>query len=102
AGIAAVARALLCWVERDTAGNISCAGIQETLVAMLAEGVAPDFIWPPKPGSCSTAHWAPGPSPSEVAAYLAARDERADAARAKLEAEVEARVDETIRRLDPR
>jgi hypothetical protein len=54
---------------------------------MLAEGMAPGFAWPPRPGGCSTALWAPPPSPKEIAERKAAWDARM----AHIDAEIQAK-----------
>jgi hypothetical protein len=72
AGHAAVARAALTQVELDHERNIVCDHFGEELMVLLAQGVVPDFVWPPLPGSCSTVHWAPPLSPEEIAEHKAA------------------------------
>jgi hypothetical protein len=67
AGCAATARAALTWAEVDDKGTIECDGNFEYLMVQVAEGMAPGFVWPPRPGSCSTAFWAPPASPTEIA-----------------------------------
>ena len=96
AGCAATARAAMTWAEVDDKGNIECDGNFEYLMVQVAEGMAPGFVWPPRPGSCSTAFWAPPPSPTEVAEHWAAHKARM----AQIDAEIQAKkfADEAERR----
>jgi hypothetical protein len=71
AGRAALARLALTWFSRDHAGNITCSDFLEELTVKLAAGAAGDFVWPPRPGSCSTAHWAAPTSSREIAEHEA-------------------------------
>ena len=91
AGCAAMARVALTLAILDTEGNFNCDSTFEELLVMVAQGMAPGFVWPPRPGSCSTAHWAPQMSPAEVAecqaAEAAATEVRAQAYRAARERE---------------
>jgi hypothetical protein len=73
AGIAAVARAALTWVTLDPEGNFKCDSIFEELLVRVAEAVAIGFVWPPRPGSRSTAHWAPPPTEEQIDEHMAAR-----------------------------
>jgi hypothetical protein len=62
-GYVAVARAALAWAEMDRDGNfVAGADFCEEMMIRLALGAAGDFVWPPRPGSCPTAHWAPPPA----------------------------------------
>ncbi|WP_158927060.1 hypothetical protein [Acidisphaera sp. S103] len=90
AGCAAMARAALTWATINVEGNIECDNLFEELMVRVAEGVAAGFVWPPRPGSCSTAHWAPPTSAREVAEHRAARD----AKMAELDAKVQAVEDD--------
>lgn len=101
AGYAAVARAALTWVSRDYEGNITCTSSDAQLMAMLAEGVAAGFVWPPRPGSCSTAHWAPPTSPQEIAEHEAAHRARMAQIDAKIQAKKLAEAAERQRRDTP-
>jgi hypothetical protein len=76
AGCAALARAALTSVVLDHEGNIRCDTGFEELLVRVAQGVAVGFVWPPRPGSCSTAHWAPPTSPKEIAEQKAAHHAR--------------------------
>ena len=69
-GYAAVARATLTWADLDDEGSIffeAGGDFYEEMLIKLAIAVAGDFVWPPRPGSCPTAHWAPPMSPEEIA-----------------------------------
>jgi hypothetical protein len=72
-GCAAMARAALTSVALDHEGNFECDTNFEELLVRVAKGVAVGFVWPPRPGSCSTAHWSPPASPKEIAEHQAAR-----------------------------
>ncbi len=87
AGHAAVARAALIWVELNLDGGIKCDDRGEDMMVLLAQGLAPDFVWPPRAGSCSTAHWAPPMSAADVDAHLAASKARWAPIEAKIAAE---------------
>lgn len=100
-GFAAVARAALTWVTRDSDGEIRYQDLGENILIKLAEGVAAGFIWPPRPGSCSTAHWAPPTSPQEIAEHHAAHDARMASIDAKIKADKEAREAEFERSMTP-
>jgi hypothetical protein len=65
--------------------------------------VAPDtgFVWPPRPGSCSTAHWAPPASPQEIAEHQAACHARTAQIDAKIQADKLADAAERCRRDTP-
>jgi hypothetical protein len=86
AGCAALARAALTSVTLDHEGNIRCDTNFEELLVRVAQGVAIGFVWPPRPGSCSTAHWSPPASPKELAEHQAARR----AHMAQIDAEIQA------------
>jgi hypothetical protein len=101
AGHIAMARVALAWVERDHENNVRCNDFCEEVMFKLAEGVAAGFIWPPRPGSCSTAHWAPPTSPKELAERRAAYEARAAKIDAKIEAERLAQESESLRRAAP-
>jgi hypothetical protein len=90
AGIAAVARAAITWAERDSDGLAMCDDFGEEMMLKLAEGASAGFVWPPRPGSCSTAHWAPPTSPREVAEHFAARKAYWASVDAEIRAEKEA------------
>jgi len=81
-----VARAALTWATLDVEGNIQCESTFEELLVRVAEGVAAGFVWPPRPGSCSTAHWAPPASRKEIAEHRAAWDARNAAINAEIQA----------------
>jgi hypothetical protein len=100
-GCAAVARAALTWVALDSKGNFKCDTNFEELLVRVAEGVAADFVWPPRPGSCSTAHWAPPPSPKQIAEHEAAWHEHEAQIDAKIQAEKLAKAAESQRRTTP-
>jgi hypothetical protein len=94
AGHAAMARAALTWVSRDPEGNVHCGDFADELMVKIAQGLTPGFVWPPRPGSCSTAHWAPPPSPQEIAenhaahaAWMASIDAETQAKKLAKEAE---------------
>jgi hypothetical protein len=98
-GCAAVARAALTSVALDHEGNFECSSTFEELLVRVAAGVAVGFVWPPRPGSCSTARWAPPTSPKEIAEHDAASHARM----AKIDAAIQAKklADEAERdRLD--
>jgi hypothetical protein len=101
AGHAAVARAALTWVTLDAEGGIQCDDFFEELLVKLAQGLAPGFVWPPRPGSCSTAHWAPAPSPREIAEHDAAYKAHWASIDAATEAEKQAEAAESHRRQTP-
>jgi hypothetical protein len=86
AGCAAVARAALTWVTLSIEGEFLCDSSYEELMVKMAKGVAADFVWPPRPGSCSTAHWAPPTSSKEIAEHEAA----SAAWRAQIDARIQA------------
>jgi hypothetical protein len=90
AGCIAIARVALSWADRDPQGKIMCDDFGEEMMIKLVESVAAGFIWPPRPGSCSTAHWAPQMTPDEVVKHQAAA-EAADEARAQAYRETKAR-----------
>jgi hypothetical protein len=94
AGMVALARAARTWTARDHEGNAVCNDFGEEMMLKLAESVAAGFVWPPRPGSCSTAHWALPSSAREIAEHRAAWD-------AKVEAEQEARAAEALRSITP-
>lgn len=72
AGQAAIARAAVTWLDDpSTKGD----DVGKDLLYKLAEGLTADFVWPPRPGSCSTAHWVDPPSQDEIDRYNA--DQRA-------------------------
>jgi hypothetical protein len=87
AGTVAIARVALTGVERDSEGAAMCDHFGEEMMLRLAEGVAAGFVWPPRPGSCSTAHWSAPASPKEIAEHRAARR----AHMAQIDAEIQAK-----------
>jgi hypothetical protein len=87
AGCAALARAALTSVTLDHEGNIRCDTGFEELLVRVAQGVAVGFVWPPRPGGCSTAHWSAPASPKEIAEHQAARR----AHMAQIDAEIQAK-----------
>jgi hypothetical protein len=87
AGIAAIARAAMTWTERDQNGIAMCDDFGEEMMLKLAEGAAAGFVWPPRRGSCSTAHWGPPTSPQEIAEHRAAHRARD----AQIDAEIQAK-----------
>jgi len=101
AGFASVARAALTWVPRDSDGGTQSQDLGGSLLVMLAEGVGAGFMWPPRPGSCSTANWAPPTSPQEIAGHRAAHDARMASIEAQIKADQEAREAEQRRLDDP-
>jgi hypothetical protein len=86
-GCAALARAALTSVTLDHEGNIRCDTGFEELLVRVAQGVAVGFVWPPRPGSCSTAHWSAPASPKEIAEHQAA----SHAHMAQIDAEIQAK-----------
>jgi hypothetical protein len=101
AGFAAIARAALTWATRDHNGEIQCQDFGEQRLVMLAEGVAGGFVWPPRPGTCSTAQWASPTSPEEVAAHCAAHNAQMASINAKIKADKGAWVAEFERSMTP-
>jgi hypothetical protein len=99
--MSAVARLALTLADRDIDGDITCNSFGEELLVKLAEGITPDFAWPPHPGSCSMVHWAPPPSAEVIAERSAATQARWAAADAKVQAEKEAREAEFERSMTP-
>jgi hypothetical protein len=95
AGFAALSRAALTLSDRNSGGEAVCANWGEELLTMLAEGLSAGFVWPPRPGSCSTAHWAPPTSPATIAEERAERE----AHYAKVGAEIREKL-EDARRID--
>jgi hypothetical protein len=87
AGYAAMARAALTSVTLDHEGNFQCDTSFEELLVRVAKGVAVGFVWPPRPGSCSKAHWAPPTSPKQIAEHQAGRR----AHMAQIDAEIRAK-----------
>ena len=87
AGIVAMARAAMTWTERDHEGNVVCQDFGDEMMVKLAEGVAAGFVWPPRPGDCSTARWAPPTSAREVAEHRAAYE----AEMAQIDAKIQAK-----------
>jgi hypothetical protein len=73
-----------------------CNDFGEEMMLKLAEGASAGFLWPPRPGSCSTAHWAPPTSAKEIAEYAAAHDAQMAAAVAKYQAAQEAKREAAI------
>jgi hypothetical protein len=67
----------------------------------IAENVSAGFVWPPRPGSCSTARWAPPTSDKEIAEHKAATDAEWAAVDAKAQAEREAKQAEARRSATP-
>ena len=57
------------------------------MMLKLAEGAAAGFVWPPRPGDCSTVRWAPPTSAREVAEHRAAYE----AQMAQIDAEIPAK-----------
>jgi hypothetical protein len=101
AGMVALARAAMTWTARDHEGNAVCNDFGEEMMLKLAESVAAGFVWPPRPGSCSTAHWAPPSSAREIAEHRAAWDAKTAAVDAKVQAQQEARAAEALRSVTP-
>jgi hypothetical protein len=87
AGIAAMARVAMTWTERDSDGLAICSDFGEEMMLKLAEGTATGFVWPPRPGDCSTALWAPPASPKEIAEHQAGHRARI----AQIDAEIQAK-----------
>jgi hypothetical protein len=90
AGIAAIARAAMTWTERDHDGLAVYDDFGEEMMFKLAAGVAAGFVWPPRPGDCSTARWAPPTSAREVAEHRAAYEAEMASIKVKAEAKREA------------
>jgi hypothetical protein len=90
AGIVAMARAAMTWTERDHEGNVVCQDFGDEMMVKLAEGVAAGFVWPPRPGDCSTVHWAPATSAREIAEHRAAYEAQMASAKAEIQAKQEA------------
>jgi hypothetical protein len=70
-------------------------------LVQVAQGVAAGFIWPPRPGSCSTAHWVPPTSVREVAKHRSDWEAQRAQIDAKIQAEKEAKQAEARRRSTP-
>ena len=70
AGYAAVSRAALTWAYLDDEGNFEAGDFCDEMLLKLAVALAGDFVWPPRPGSCPTAHWAPPMRRVPIAAGL--------------------------------
>jgi hypothetical protein len=88
-------------VERDSEGVAMSDHFGEEMILRLAERVAAGFVWPPRPGSCSTAHWAPPMSPKEIAEHKAAWAARIAQIDAKIQAKKLADEAERHRRNTP-
>ena len=85
-----MARAAMTWTERNHEGIAICDDFGEEMMLKLAEGAATGFVWPPRPGDCSTARWAPPTSAREVAEHSAAYEAEMAPIRAKFQAKQEA------------
>jgi hypothetical protein len=101
AGCAALARVALTRTPLNSDGEFMCSGFQEAMMLNLAEAVATGFVWPPRPGSFSTAHWAPPASPKEIAEHEAAWDARNASIKAEIQAKNLADAAERERRDTP-
>jgi hypothetical protein len=101
AGHAALGRLALTWFSRDHNGNITPSDFLEELTVKLVMGAAGDFVWPPRTGSCSTAHWAPPTSFREVAEHQAEREAWMAEIKAESQAKKLAEVAERLRRDSP-
>jgi hypothetical protein len=87
ADITAIARAAMTWTERDHDGIAVCNDFGEEMMLKLAESASTGFVWPPRPGDCSTARWAPPTSAREVAEHRAAYE----AEMAQIDAKIQAK-----------
>jgi hypothetical protein len=97
AGIAAMARAAMTWTERNHEGIAICQIFGEEMMLKLAEGASTGFVWPPRPGDCSTARWAPPTLAREIAEHSAAYEAEMAPINAKFQAEQEAEKAERAR-----
>jgi hypothetical protein len=101
AGCAAMARAALTWANRDVDGAIMVNDTFDVLVLKVLDGMTPGFVFPPLPGSCSTAHWLPPTSAAEIAEHAAEHAKKWAAASEKIAAEKAAKEAEDERQSTP-